>query len=188
MTPDTKYLKEISRALASIISIQTQSLQPASQNQFGWLKKVNLVFLAALFLASLYFFSRLIRTTDSDDSILSNDQVTLGIDSLIKQVQDDLSKAEQERRENHRAPMFELKGFELEISFIVKRTRTQTGTIEYKAIAIDNHIEIGTEQTHKLKLMMDITPDEGSTEPSSSRPPQEGQVLGPVPLKKGGKR
>ncbi|MFX0137178.1 MAG: trypco2 family protein [Candidatus Hodarchaeota archaeon] len=78
----------------------------------------------------------------------------LGIKDLVRRVKQELYEAEEEMRKNHEIPLFELKDFDLEISFMVQAQSTQKGKVEYHFVAVDNEIQTGSERIQKIKLHM----------------------------------
>lgn len=78
----------------------------------------------------------------------------LGIKDLVRRVKQELYEAEEEMRKNQEIPLFELKDFDLEISFMVQAQSTQKGKIEYHFVAVDNEIQTGSERIQKIKLHM----------------------------------
>ncbi len=105
MWQDSKYLKEISRALANINLLQKQRAHPTSQNKFHWLKILNLI-VPIFVLSAPYLINRFYRSANVTISD-SHKEGDLGIANLIRQVQGEISESENERRENNIAPMFE---------------------------------------------------------------------------------
>jgi len=139
--------------------------------------------MGAIFLSAPYLFNRFYVNALNHPQ---PDIGALGIEGLIRQVQIEVSNSEEQRKKDNIAPMFELKGFEIEISFVVRKSLTHGNTVKYEAFAVDDQIQVGSEKTHRLKLIMDIaTEDEGSIPPNISKPPKRINVLGTIPPQKG---
>ena len=64
---------------------------------------------------------------------------------LIRRVKRELGDAELERVNNHEAALFELKQFDLEVSFISRARAAGKGTVDYELIAVNNEVEVGSE-------------------------------------------
>jgi hypothetical protein len=111
----------------------------------------------------------------------SKEEPTLGVEKLVRQIQIEIAKSEEDRKAEGIAPMFELKSFELEISFVARNTSTATGKAQFEIVTVDNQFQTGSEQTHRLKLVMDVISPEGTAEQSTSQPPEQGQILSPIP-------
>jgi hypothetical protein len=110
------------------------------------------------------------------------DEQLLGVATLVRQVQSEIEKSEEERKEKNIAPMFELRGFEVEIAFVVRKTNIESGQAKFEAFAVDDRIEMSSERTHRLKLIMDpATSYEDTVGPSNSAPPNAEVPSGRVP-------
>lgn len=183
MSPDIKYLREISRSLINIYSLQRDGLQAIPPNKPNWLRRLSLVAIGGVVLLCPFLMSCFFNNAEIVDAA---NNPPLGIDSLVKRVQTELSNLEQERREKNIAPTFQLKSVELEVAFVVKKTSTQSGSAQVEVATVKNELQTGSEHTHRLKLILEIAPHfEASVGPSGSQPPTIGQILGPVPPQKG---
>lgn len=184
MWQDSKYLKEISRSLANINLLQKQTTQFNSQSKFNWLRIINLVVLATVVLSLPYLVNRTYKPTNK---VFTQDYGnTLGIGQLTRQVQNEISKLDKERRENNIAPMFQLQTFELEISFVIKEGSNQSGGAHYEVVTVDNQLQTGSEHVQKLKLTMVVSPSyESAVGPSEPEHLDQVEILGSPPPQKG---
>lgn len=80
---------------------------------------------------------------------------TLGIKQLISDVKAELYQLETERIEKKEAPLFAIKQFDLEISFVARANSRQKGGIEYQVVTADSEIETGIEKVQKLTLHLE---------------------------------
>ena len=188
MSLNDKYLREISRSLAGISLFYNLKASAASRKTFNWLKIAALIFSAILVISSPYLFDRLQRTAILHDPFFAAEDMPIPVNKLVRKVQEEISKSEQERVAQGIAPMFEVKTLELEIGFVVKRSSNSGGKITYEVFTVDNELHTGNEQTHRIKLVMDIKPYDISVKPSESEAPTEGTRLESVPNKKGQKQ
>jgi Trypsin-co-occurring domain 2 len=111
----------------------------------------------------------------------ASSESALGVETLVRQVQTEIAKSEENRKAKNIAAMFELKRFELEISFVARKTSSQSGNANFELVTVDNQLQVTAEQTHRLKLVMDVVAPEGTIEQSRSATPEGGQVLGRIP-------
>lgn len=84
----------------------------------------------------------------------------LGIDALAEKVRSELEKLETWRQSNGKAALFELKDFELEVSFVVKKSRKVKGELEAEVITVGGEAEHSKEATQKVVLHMGVIPAE----------------------------
>jgi Trypsin-co-occurring domain 2 len=189
MTPNTKYLKDISRALAGINLLQKQKAEPVTPNKVGWLKISNLIALSLLVLWSSYRGLSSYKATNLHELIASKEEASyqnLDVSNLVRKVQDELTKSEQERRKNNIPTLFVVNTFELEIGFIVRKETNHGEKYSLEVATVDNQMQVGAERIHKIKLVFGIAPPySGSASASDSQPPTDAQTLPTVTLKKG---
>jgi hypothetical protein len=108
----------------------------------------------------------------------------LGVYGLVRKVREELTRAENEMVKNNEQEMFVLKDLELEISFVVKKTVMEKGTVEYSFVTVEGESQTGVEKVQKLRLQWSATtPTKGSAAPSSG-PLQVGSGLILTPDKK----
>jgi hypothetical protein len=113
----------------------------------------------------------------------------LGIEQLITGVKEELIKTEEARRLKADAPLFELKDFDLEISFVVRASSSHKGRASYQVLTVDSDVQTGSERVQRLRLHMTAVPQLSKSEsksPTSSplpRPPNGVRVIVPTPPK-----
>ena len=86
------------------------------------------------------------------------DNKNLGINDLIRKVRMELYESELQRTQNREQKLFEVKDFDLEISFIVQERFTQQGKAEFQLVAVDSASEVSSERMHKIRLHMAAIP------------------------------
>ncbi len=84
----------------------------------------------------------------------------LGIDTLAEKVRSELENLETWRQSNGKAALFELKDFDLEVSFVVKKSRKVKGDLEAEVITVGGEAEHSKEATQKVVLHMGVIPAE----------------------------
>ncbi|MGH9494374.1 MAG: trypco2 family protein, partial [Candidatus Sulfotelmatobacter sp.] len=84
----------------------------------------------------------------------------LGIDTLAEKVRSEMENIETWRQSNGKAALFELKDFELEISFVVKRSNKVKGDLEAEVVTVGGESEHSKEATQKVVLHMGVIPAE----------------------------
>lgn len=175
MGPESRQLKHLSQLVTEIHSF----LKPPKQGsrKFVWLRVVGFVIAVIGVLSAPLIVAQFRK----NEPLPLKGEQTLGVERLVRQIQIEIAKSEEDRKAEGIAPMFELRSFELEISFVVKNTSTQTGKANFEIVTVDNQFQAGSEQTHRLKLVMDVLPLEGEAEQSTSQPPENGQILNPIP-------
>lgn len=179
MKQDSVYLREISRALAGIHSLQRQGAQPTPPKRFRWVRGVGLVSLAVLALSIPYAAGSMKGKHESAAAATGEDN--LGIQKLIRQVQKELAESEKERLSNKLPPLAEVKQIEVDITLVAKETDSVSGSATFHVATAENQHQATTEKTHTLKLFLDVVAPGGSTGKSEAPPPTGGDVLGPTP-------
>lgn len=105
----------------------------------------------------------------------------LEIQELITKVEHELAQTEEARIKRGDAPVFYLRDFDLEVSFVVRASSGQSGSARFEVLTVDNNIQTGLERVQKLTLHMTTTPPptkEGGNKAASSRlSPQPGQSI-----------
>ena len=79
----------------------------------------------------------------------------LGVTELIKRVRDELAASEKDIQTHNEAALFEVKRFDLEISFVVTASSTVQGGFDYKVVTADSHSDTGSQRVQKLTLHFD---------------------------------
>jgi hypothetical protein len=180
MRHELKYLKDISRILDGLY--QKQKEQPNAQDKKYWFRLLTVIALVLLALSAPNITQYFYKSTNLPSLISSEEDRSLDVSKLIRQVQDEISKSEDERRDKGIPPMFELKTFELEINFVVRKSTTQTGTANLELVTVDNQLESGAEKVHKIKLVMDTLDSyEGDAPPSDPQTLPSGKIIGKPP-------
>jgi len=84
----------------------------------------------------------------------------LGIDDLVTKIRSELEKVEVQRQSVGEQALFEMKNFDLEISFVVKQTGKAEGKLEAEVITIGGAVERSKEAAQKVTLHMDVIPSQ----------------------------
>lgn len=87
------------------------------------------------------------------------DNRVLGIKKLVSDVKSELYELEKDRIEKQEASLFEVTGFDLEISFVAKAGSQQKSGVEYQIVTADSEIQYGIEKIQKLTLHMKTSED-----------------------------
>ena len=95
-----------------------------------------------------------------EDEIQVYIQPGLGIKELIRLVKKELQDSELELERKHEAALFNIKTFDLEISFVVRVAYTQKGMLEYQFITVDSEFESGSEKIQRIQLHMEVVQPE----------------------------
>jgi len=148
------------------------------------------LFIAMLMLIALTFvtqrFWRQQRTTPT------NAREGLGVNELIREVKQELRQASDEMRQNNEAALFQLKTFDLEVSFVARAVATTSGKVTYELVAVDNQLETSSERTQKLMLHMEVLPPQHEKHNIHVGTGVAGSggttLVGPLPPKKGKQR
>ena len=105
-------------------------------------------------------------------STSAKDSAELGVQDLIEKVKSELIKTEQKRIDAEQAPLFELKDFELEVSFVVKTSNKESGKAEFEVVTVGGETEFSSEKIQKIKLHMTAVQPQLRQAASSMAPPQ----------------
>ena len=90
----------------------------------------------------------------------------LGIDALVTQVRSELENLEIERQSGNTQPLFEMKDFDLEISFVVKQSAKTKGELETEVVTVGGETEHSKEAAQKVTLHMGVMPSQEVVVPS----------------------
>jgi hypothetical protein len=85
---------------------------------------------------------------------------SLQIDALVTKVRTELENMEIQRQSSGRQPLFEMKDFDLEISFVVKQSVKAKGELETEVITVGSEIQRSNEATQKVTLHMGVIPSQ----------------------------
>ena len=115
---------------------------------------------------------------------------SLGLQELVQNLKTELEQMESERLSNQRGALFHVKDFDLELSFVLKRSSKDSAKLEYEILTAESQRELGNEQAHKITLHMQAAPATPfqvapSTTPIST---DDAISLPLVPKPKGGKK
>src|SRR5262245_8580424 len=61
---------------------------------------------------------------------------SLGIDTLIEQVKQDLENMDDRRRQQNEEALFKVDTFDLEINFVVRETQSGEGSLKYEVVTV----------------------------------------------------
>lgn len=111
------------------------------------------------------------------------DAVEIDIKDLIVGVKTALGNVERERIVRKEGPLFEVKDFDLELNFVVKRANTATGEIEAKVVTLGSESQYSQESIQKVRLHLTTLPTKQETGSPSANgiPHKEETVIGDVP-------
>jgi hypothetical protein len=147
------------------------------------------ILLGAIILMALPYLIHYARPSPNQTSKLgrpSGDE-PLDLDKLIRRVKQELAATEQEMVTNHEAPLFELKQFDLELSFVLRARSLANGKVEYVPVVVSSELEVGSERIQKITLHMNaISPVSGSSSIIRGRPLNErgAELIGESPKKR----
>jgi hypothetical protein len=149
------------------------------------------VFLAAIVLMALPYLVRYVLPSPDRAAQLGklSADAPLDLDILIRKVKQELAAAEQESVTNREAALFELKQFDLELSFVMRARSLGSGKVEYVPVVVTNELELGSERVQRITLHMNaVPPVSGSNSVITGHPQDDhnAELIGHTP-KKGGK-
>ncbi len=112
------------------------------------------------------FFERLVET-----------RPRVEVKDLIREVKAELVAADQEMLKNGEAALFQLKEFEMEIQFVVRRS----GDLRAEVVGVGGGAGASSESIQKLKLHWDVVPPTPGSVPPSENPVEKNAdtVIGP---------
>jgi len=106
----------------------------------------------------------------------------LGITDLIRKVKQELAAADEQARQNREAALFQMKDFDLELSFMVQARSVTHGKVNYELVAVDSETQTGSERVQKIRLhMTTVTPEHHVEAARAPSPDSRPRVIGPVP-------
>jgi len=82
----------------------------------------------------------------------------LGVGELITQVKSELAQMEQDRRKKGDAALFEVKDFDLEISFVVHKHVSAKGEVSYHLVTVGGEVQSAFERAQKVTLHLTTLP------------------------------
>lgn len=144
----------------------------------NWLNKQlslsigTLLILAVLVLLSLLVINATLHRNAQSPSEAENGGLEIG--SLIRKVKRELMQADTQRINNNERALFQLKDFQMEISFMVKTVTTAGAKIDYKFVTVDAGTETGNEKVQKLTLHWDAIPQKRDSLPG---PDDDGEII-----------
>jgi hypothetical protein len=118
---------------------------------------------------------------DSAPRASDNVSDTLGVADLVRHVKSELQRAAIQGK--NEAPLFKLKDFELEVSFVAEVK--SNGGVQFNVVTAGT--DVRTERTQKLTIKMDaFQPQRANSRPSPGQPHMqktEVEIIGPPPPK-----
>jgi hypothetical protein len=84
--------------------------------------------------------------------------VSLNVSQLISRVREELGAHARLLAEKQEKPVFQLKTFDLEVQFVVKRSTKATGGLELEAVTAETSAEDTRERSHKVVLRYEPFP------------------------------
>jgi len=120
--------------------------------------------LAVLLIAN--YFERLVET-----------RPRVEVKDLIREVKTELVAADREMLKNGEAALFQLRDFEMEIQFVVRRS----GDLHAEVVGVGGGAGASSESVQKLKLHWDVVPSKTVTVPPAQSPiiKKPDTVIGP---------
>lgn len=85
-------------------------------------------------------------------------RTTLGLQELVQSLKGELEQMESKRLSQQQGALFRIKDFDLELSFVLKRSEKDSSKLEYEILTAEMERELGAEQTHKITLHMEVAP------------------------------
>jgi len=82
---------------------------------------------------------------------------TLGLQEFINDLKTEMANLEAERVKKNESAVFDISGFDLEISFVVRTSSQQKAAVEYQIVTAESQIQQGMERVQKLTLHMKPT-------------------------------
>jgi len=91
---------------------------------------------------------------------VSETDAGLGLQTLVGQLRSELERMEEDRQSHERGALFEVKNFDLELSFVIKKSEKNKAEFETELATIGTERELGRENTDKITLHMELVPPE----------------------------
>jgi len=133
--------------------------------------------LILIFILSISFFVMKSTRQKAGEFVNSNDTTGLEISTMIRSVKHELYKADSIRIANKEEALFELKDFQMEISFTVRKVNKAGVNVGYKFVTVEGGSETGNEKVQKLILHWNaVKPGPITISPSD---PDEGIIVVP---------
>ena len=82
---------------------------------------------------------------------------TLGLQEFINDLKTEMANLEAERLKKNETAVFDISGFDLEISFVVRTSSQQKAGVEYQIVTAESQIQQGMERVQKLTLHLKPT-------------------------------
>jgi Trypsin-co-occurring domain 2 len=159
----------------------------------GFFREHTFATVALLLLGFLLAAPRLVSwLTTQAPAVLPHPEAgrELGVREMIRSVKQELQDADKEMRDNREVALFELKEFDLEISFVARASSTAKSGFDYQVLTVDTEKQAGSEKVQKLHLHFVVAAQGEKQSTSASKPsplPSSGVVvIGTPPPRKGG--
>jgi len=95
-----------------------------------------------------------------DGTAADSTQGGFGVDSLIREVKLELTRAEETMERRNESAMFRVKGFDLELNFVIARSRGAGVTVGKSMLVADTKTSVDATRIQKLYLHMEMVPPE----------------------------
>ncbi len=112
--------------------------------------------------------------TKATGEIQAND---IRIADLAQRVRAELEFMEADRLASGKDAVFQLKDFDLEISFVVKASQKSKGELSTEVVTVGAESEASREKTHKVTLHMIPIPTQRFNTPATAEPINAPQVI-----------
>jgi hypothetical protein len=153
-------------------------------------KKVSAVLLALVLLLLVPYVLKYLNSQKPQLEMPSS-QKPLSIKELIADLKTELGGLEKDREQNNESAAFDILGFDLEISFMVRASSGQKTGVEYQVVTADSEIQQGVEKIQKLTLHMKPKGERQLSNEPIAVPPENGVtseiLIDKPPPKKGTK-
>jgi hypothetical protein len=111
-----------------------------------------------------------------------------GVKKLIEEVKKELTEATEDMEKKHEAALFQLKSFDLEVTFVAQVSATDSAGASYQLVTVNNQLATSSGRTQKLNLHMEVVPPEHKNIKiiRGPMPDSSGDIVitGPIPPKK----
>ena len=111
----------------------------------------------------------------------------LGIQTLVSQLRHELEQMEEDRLTHERGALFKVKDFDLELSFVIRKSQKDSAEIHPEVVTVGSEREFGRENTNKITLHMELVPPELVIIRPSEKPITGSDIV-QLPLVKKGKK
>lgn len=123
-------------------------------------KGLNISIIVIMCLVAVNYFSK-----QKSMYAVDSDSTGLEISDLVRKVKYELYQADSLRIANNEGALFNLKSFEMEISFTVRQVIKDGITANYKFVTVEGGSETGNEKVQKLILQWEAVKPEQFTVP-----------------------